>query len=99
LPLGFLVAALLLVRPRAGLLLGLAVLTGDILANAWVIAQPEIGGWHWRYALILLFALFVVLTLPRLLRAAADDQAISKTPSTSTAAPSGSTGQETADRA
>ncbi len=99
LPLDFLVAALILVRPRAGLLLGLAVLTGDILANAWVIAQPGIGGWHWRYSLIGLFALFVVLTLSWLLRAGVHDQATSKTPSTSTAAPSGSTGQDTAERA
>lgn len=68
LPLDFLVAALVLFHRRVGLLVGVAVLVSDLAANAWVIVQPDIGGWHWRYTLILAFSLFAALTMSQLWR-------------------------------
>jgi hypothetical protein len=60
-----LAAILLLVQPRIGLSLTLAIIVTDVAHNTWMMhgsAAPN--WWNWMYVLQVIFLVFVLLSIP-----------------------------------
>jgi hypothetical protein len=59
-----LAAALLFLKPRAGLLLTLAIIGSDVAHNTWLMHRSPAPNWlNWMYVLQVLFLVFVLLTI------------------------------------
>jgi hypothetical protein len=58
-----LAVALLFLKPRAGLLLTLAIIVSDVVHNTWLMQRNPASQWfNWMYVLQVLFLVFVLLT-------------------------------------
>ncbi len=61
-----LAAALLFLKPRAGLALTVAIIASDVLHNTWFMLRSSAPEWqNWMYVLQVLFLLFVLATVRR----------------------------------
>jgi len=66
-----LAAALLFLKPRAGLLLTLAIIGSDVAHNTWIMQRNPVPSWlNWMYVLQVLFLAFVLLTISHAWRGA-----------------------------
>jgi hypothetical protein len=64
-------AALLFLKPRAGLLLTLAIIGSDVAHKTWLMQRSPTPNWsNWMYVLQVLFLAFVLLTISRAWRGA-----------------------------
>ncbi len=61
-----LAAVLLIVQPRAGLLLTLAIISSDVTHNTWIMSRSLAPDWsNWMYVSQIVFLIFVLLTISR----------------------------------
>jgi hypothetical protein len=72
-----LAAVLLLVRPRAGILLTLAIIVSDVAHNTWLMQRSVAADWRdFRYVSQVAFLLFVLLTISRAWRVTLPERAL-----------------------